>query len=1216
MDDEYQPMQDDYPPDDSEDEFQQNEEEDDNGPEEFGDEQPWIQEDSWAIIDSFFCERSLVRQQLDSFDGFVEMTMQEVLQEAQPIEICPEPKSLKDRRFKYQLTFEQIFISDATIKEYDGAEGEPMFPHQARLRKLTYATPIHVNTVLKTFEIDAEGEEIKLLKEDQNMVQLGKVPMMVKSNFCALKKRSVEGLVSLGECVFDQGGYFIINGSERVLIAQERMTSNYVYVFGAKTGPKDFHAEIRSMPENSTRVPQSLFVIYSKPPRGSEISGNTLKVKVPYINMDIPAVVVFRALGFLNDYSIMEHVCYTTTDDQEMLEALRPSLEEGFSIQSQEDALDYIGKRGRTEGAPRPDRVLHAREVLQKQFLPHIGIEPNCEVKKAFFLGYMINRLLRTALGRRDTDDRDHYGNKRLDLAGPLLAGLFRGLFYKMYKDCRIQMRKKCERGKKPGADFQISSVINSDIIKNGLKYSLATGNWTANRKGQASKTGVSQVLQRLAFASTLSHLRRLNTPIGRDGKLAAPRQLHNTHWGYICPAETPEGQACGLVKNLALMAYISVGSAPSVILEFLDEWATEALEDISPSVIPEATKIFVNGNWMGVHRNPMDLVSQMRTLRRNGRFKDEVSMQWDMRSKELQLYSDAGRCVRPLLIVENQKLRCKAKHIQRLKNTKWTFKDLVKNGLIEYLDPYEEETIMCAMFVADVTRGSEEGKESHKPRYTHCEIHPAMILGICGSIIPFPDHNQSPRNTYQSAMGKQAMGMYTTNFYVRMDTLAHLIWYPQRPLVMTHAMKYLKFNDLPAGQNAVVGIMTYSGYNQEDSLIMNQSSIDRGFFRSVYFRCYTDVEQNKDNILAAEEFSKPDPQNTDGAGEKNYDKLEIDGFCAPGTRVSGGDVIIGKTSPLIMPEGAAASSQVRSKRQTRADKSTPLKSKESGIIDQVMITTNPEDGAKFVKMRTRSIRIPQIGDKFASRHGQKGTVGMTYRQEDMPWSMYGIVPDIIVNPHAIPSRMTIGHLVECLLGKALTLIGQIGYASPFIKDLTVSEISPMLHAAGFQDRGNEVMYNGHTGERLDSQTFLGPTFYQRLKHLVDDKIHSRAGGPTQNLTRQPMEGRSREGGLRFGEMERDCMISHGAAQFLKERLFTHSDKFRCHVCDFCGLIAIADLKRGLFNCKGCKNTTQISQIHLPYACKLLFQELMAMSIAPRMRVGEFVHPMDKMSTM
>lgn len=393
----------------------------------------------------------------------------------------------------------------------------------------------------------------------------------------------------------------------------------------------------------------------------------------------------------------------------------------------------------------------------------------------------------------------------------------------------------------------------------------------------------------------------------------------------------------------------------------------------------------------------------------------------------------------------------------------------------------------------------------------------------------------------------------------------------------------------------------------------MNQSAIDRGFFRSVYFRCYEDKEEGMDNELEREEFGKPDPQTTDVRFNTDYDKMEPDGLVAPGVRVTGGDAIIGKTAPLNR-QNAAVHHAYRDRRQTRSDKSTTLKSKESGIVDQVIISTDPKNGAKFVKLRTRAVRIPQIGDKFASRHGQKGTVGMTYRQEDMPWSMYGVVPDIIVNPHAIPSRMTVGHLIECLLGKAMTVTGEMGRATPFVEDTTISEIIPMLHAGGYQGTANEIMYNGHTGEKLDAQIFLGPTFYQRLKHMVDDKIHSRARGPTTNLVRQPMEGRSRDGGLRFGEMERDCMISHGAASFLKERLFNQSDRFRVHVCDYCGLIAEANLSDQIFNCKGCNNSTDISQIYIPYACKLLFQELMSMGIAPRMILGEFVHPLDRNS--
>lgn len=701
--------------------------------------------------------------------------------------------------------------------------------------------------------------------------------------------------------------------------------------------------------------------------------------------------------------------------------------------------------------------------------------------------------------------------------------------------------------------DFTLGAAVKNTTITQGLKYSLATGNWGDQKKSMSSKAGVSQVLNRYTFASTLSHLRRCNTPLGREGKIAKPRQLHNTHWGMVCPAETPEGQACGLVKNLALMSCISVGTLSAPIIEFLQEWDIEPLEEHANG--SGATKVFVNGVWVGVHRDAQELVMTLRRLRRKDDISAEVSIVRDIRERELRLYTDAGRVCRPLFIVENHELLIRKKHVRQLQENSpeqpygWT--NLLHDGVIELLDAEEEETVMICMTPEDLENSLRTKDEfmqdadydvakrvkatMNAHTWTHCEIHPSMILGICASIIPFPDHNQvsfdnrldvgksdgadehylqSPRNTYQSAMGKQAMGIFLTNYQIRVDTMSNILYYPQKPLATTRSMEYLKFRELPAGQNAIVAILCYSGYNQEDSVIMNQSSVDRGLFRSMYYRSYMDVEK-KSGAVSVEEFEKPTRDTTLRMKHGTYDKLEDDGLIAPGTGVSGEDIIIGKTAPI--PPDSEELGQ-RTQTHTKRDVSTPLKSTENGIIDQVLLTTNGE-GLKFVKIRVRSTRIPQVGDKFASRHGQKGTVGITYRQEDMPFTSEGITPDIIINPHAIPSRMTIGHLVECLLSKLATLLGNEGDATPFT-DLTVESVSHLLKARGYQSRGLEVMYHGHTGKKLQAQVYLGPTYYQRLKHMVDDKIHSRARGPVQILTRQPVEGRSRDGGLRFGEME------------------------------------------------------------------------------------------------
>ena len=1164
-------------------------------------------EDCWNVISAFFDTKGLVSQQLDSFDEFVSSTMQQIVDEHNLITLDQEhPPSPDDddpivvRRF--EVKFHRIFITKPTMTEGDGSTAV-LLPQEARLRNLTYSAPLLIQMTKKVTVArerrrepsEAGGEyseapetelvwetEYEESEENDKMerVFVGKMPTMLKSRYCLLKDLSEQELYHWGECPYDQGGYFIINGSEKVLIAQEKPAGNIVQVFHKSADERiPYSAEIRSCLERGTRQISTTTVKYYK-------SGPSIRVTLPYVKDDIPIPIVFRAFGIVSDEEILNHICFDQTDTQ-MMALLRHGIDETQAYQSREAALDYISKRSNALGNSREKRLKHARDIMQKEFLPHISQTEGSETRKAFFLGYMVHRMLQVVLGRREPDDRDHFGKKRLQLAGPLMAEIFRLNFIKLYKDTQQYLKKCVEMGK----EFFGTLAVKSNTLTNGLKYALSTGNWGDQKKAMSTKAGVSQVLNRYTFASTLSHLRRTNTPIGRDGKIAKPRQLHNTHWGLVCPAETPEGQACGLVKNLALMCYITVGSPSDPIVEFMIQRNMELLEEFEPTRSPNATKVFVNGVWVGVHRDPTHLVNTVMGLRRKHTISPEVSLVRDIRDREFKIFTDAGRVCRPLFVIDNDprspnkgSLVLTKDHVKRLEADRdldpnmdpdekakkyFGWQGLVQSGTVEFLDAEEEETVMIAMPPEDleISRQVQAGyaapeADPDQPNarvkapvrastqtWTHCEIHPSMILGICASIIPFPDHNQSPRNTYQSAMGKQAMGVYLTNFDERMDTMANILYYPQKPLATTRSMEFLRFRELPAGQNAIVAIGCYSGYNQEDSVIMNQSSIDRGLFRSLFYRTYVEQEKRVGMTLV-EKFEKPLRTETLRLKHGTYDKLDDDGIIAPGTRVSGEDIVIGKTAP-IQPDSEELGQ--RTKAHTKRDASTPLRSTENGIVDKVLLTTNAE-GLKFVKVRMRTTKIPQIGDKFASRHGQKGTIGITYRQEDMPFSAQGLTPDIIINPHAIPSRMTIAHLIECQISKVACLQGLEGDATPFTS-ITVDSISRLLRQSGFQSRGFEVMHNGHTVRKLRAQLFFGPTYYQRLRHMVDDKIHARARGPVQILTRQPVEGRSRDGGLRFGEMERDCMIAHGASAFLRERLFEVSDAFRVHICDICGLM-------------------------------------------------------------
>ncbi len=658
----------------------------------------------------------------------------------------------------------------------------------------------------------------------------------------------------------------------------------------------------------------------------------------------------------------------------------------------------------------------------------------------------------------------------------------------------------------------------------------------------------------------------------------------------HNCPNETPEGPNCGLVKNIAMMAYISVGTDEAEVERALLDANMESIQNVRGKRGTKWADVFLNGRLVGIHPAPQVLAKTIRQKRRAGEIDNEVNITYYEETNEVQVNCDAGRVRRPLIVVENGRSRLTDEHLRMIKDGEWGFHDLLRNGIVELLDAEEEENTLIAMTPADIG-----------PNTTHLEIVPSTILGISAALIPFPERNQSPRNVYMAGMAKQSVGVPPSNFRFRADTRSHFFHYPQIPLVKTRAMDSIGYQERPAGQNFIVAILSFEGYNIEDALIMNKASIERGLGRSTFSRVY-ESEERKYPGGQEDKFEIPDRSVRGYRASEAYRNLGEDGIVETEVEVQGGDVLIGRTSP---PRFLEEYSEFEITTPNRRETSVAVRHGEYGIVDNVILTETI-DGNRLVKVKVRDLRIPELGDKFASRHGQKGVIGYIVPQQDMPFTEDGVVPDLIINPHAIPSRMTIGQLMEMIAGKAACLEGKQQDATPFC-GVTEEEIFKIMKESGFHYAGREVMYSGITGQRLATDIFIGVIYYQRLHHMVADKMHARARGPVQILTRQPTEGRAREGGLRFGEMERDVLIGHGAAILLKGRLLDESDKTTMLVCEKCGLIGVYDRNRDVNYCPICGINAPISSVVVSYAFKLLIQEMMSLGLACRLRLKEVI---------
>ena len=1211
----------------------------------------------WLIIDKFFADNPyiLVAHHLDSYNDFFANGLNRIFKEKNPIKIMKQ-QDPKTSEFNYTCNLylggkdgSKVYYGKPII--YDDNREHYMFPNEARLRNMTYGITIHYDVDVE-FTLRTEGsDQIKTHALTLEKIFLGRFPIMLSSNLCILNGLDRYARFEMGECKNDRGGYFIIDGKEKCIIAQEKFADNMIYTRDKASDLYSHSAEIRSVSEDASKPVRTLALKIVKP--SAKYTNNQIVVVIPNVRLPIPLFILMRALGVESDKDIIAYCLLDLEQYQTYVDLFIPSIHDANRIFSQEVALKYIATftKGKT--------VPHALEILSNYLLPHIG-EMNF-LDKAYFLGHMTKQLLKVYTKEIKATDRDNFKFKRVELAGSLIYDLFKEYYTLQQKNIYQKIDKEYYYKQGIYQENFVSLIENNykhyfseRLVEVGFRKAFK-GNWGATEHTQ--RVGAVQDLNRLSFNSFISLLRKINLPFDASAKIVGPRLLHTSQWGIIDPVDTPDGGNVGLHKHLAIAASITSGCSAFPLIKWLRAHTNmRVLNECTPLYISQRCKVFVNGNWAGVISKPREVLALFKEYRRNGLISVYTSIHWDIREAVLFIYADAGRLCRPVFYVDPLTARPSYANkaiLERIQRDKFTWeqlitgfaqkkdknftsktcqvydnvaalyeatdlKELQKSGaIIEYLDTSETESALIANNGAQVL-------QKLKP-YTHQEIHPSLILGVMGNQIVFPENNQLPRDLFACGQAKQAISLYHTNFPNRFDKSGLVLNNGQIPLVKSRYLEYINHEEQPCGENVIVAIMALNGYNVEDSILFNEGSLKRGLFRTTYYSMYESKEESSTVKTAHidSHFTNVESENVIGL-KPGYDYSHLDqyGLVKENTYVDEKTVLIGKVVTNL------------DKPDTVIDASSFPKKGQLGYVDKTFITEG-EEGFRIAKVRVRNERIPAIGDKFCSRCGQKGTVGLVIPEADMPFTESGVRPDIIINPHALPSRMTIGQLIETLMGKACGLYGAFGDCTAFVNKGSKHKIfGELLTQVGFHSSGTEVLYNGNTGEQLESNIYIGPTYYMRLKHMVKDKINYRALGPRTVLTRQTVQGRANDGGLRIGEMDRDALIAHGITNFLQESMLVRGDDYYMAVCNKTGTIAIYNESYNLFlspfadgpikfngSLSDSLNIENVSKfgksfsiVRVPYAFKLLIQELQTMNIQLRIITEENINQLTNMS--